>query len=224
VRGVRHPTISSGSFLMATFFGFDNRIPLPPFFPVQRNEDGIFGLMLQQCWPDRRIGLLPHVLLHAPAARSYSPIDWNDAVRVRLDEVVIDCLLSRGTAPLVECGAHLRELGSLDLDEFEGYVRIVQQQRLIATVTLLQNGLQTFRGAPDYWSADVRGLIEALIASQTRPDFVVPRELPPETARSTSQTLVERFGELLEAWPEMIAASRRLRDAGVRLSEPLTDP
>ena len=41
---------------MTTCYGFDNRFMLPPFFPVQRNSDGIFGLgMLHRCvggWQD----------------------------------------------------------------------------------------------------------------------------------------------------------------------------
>ena len=52
---------------MTTFFGFDNRLLLPPFFPVQRNADGIFGLVLQKCVDGSRVAFLPSVLLHAPA-------------------------------------------------------------------------------------------------------------------------------------------------------------
>ena len=48
LRTVRRPTISAGSFCMTTFLGFDNRSLLPPFFPVQRNSDGVFGLLLQK--------------------------------------------------------------------------------------------------------------------------------------------------------------------------------
>jgi hypothetical protein len=31
---------------MTTFLGLDNRVLLPPCFSVQRNSDGIFGLVL----------------------------------------------------------------------------------------------------------------------------------------------------------------------------------
>ena len=62
LRTVRRPTVSAGPFCMTTFFGFDNRLALPPFFPVQRNADGIFGLVLQKCVEGSHVAFLPSFL------------------------------------------------------------------------------------------------------------------------------------------------------------------
>jgi hypothetical protein len=74
LRTVRRPTVSAGPFCMTTFLGFDNRLLLPPFFPVQRNADGVFGLVLQKCVNGSHVGFLPSVLLHRPVApRAFAP-------------------------------------------------------------------------------------------------------------------------------------------------------
>jgi hypothetical protein len=89
---------------MTGFFGFDNRVLLPPFFPVQRNADGIFGLILQKCMKGSYIAFLPSVLLHEPAAERMFESDqiWTDAGSVRMADVVIACVFASGAG-----GEHL---------------------------------------------------------------------------------------------------------------------
>ena len=74
VRAVRRPTVADSPFCMTPCFGFDNRFILPPFFPVQRNSDGIFGLMLHRCGTGSRTGFLPYVVVHEPdSPRLFAP-------------------------------------------------------------------------------------------------------------------------------------------------------
>jgi len=53
----------------------------------------------------------------------------------------------------------------------------------------------------------------------------VPRELrnadDANGARRLTPQLVSKFGALLEAWPALVEAARRLRTNGCRVSEPL---
>ena len=235
LRAVRRPTISSGPFFMSGFFGFDNRLLLPPFFPVQRNSDGIFGLVLRTCLKDGHVAFLPSALLHAPPTeRTLEPDEiWRDAGSVRMADVVIACLLAHDTggAPgtyatrFVQLGAHLRSLGSLKLVDFEAHVRSLQQYRTVAFITALQSALQSHAALPDFWAEDVTRMIEVMSKATNAEDYVVPRDLRHgrdiEDARRLSQELVARFGELLEAWPTIVSAARRLRANGCRLTEPI---
>jgi hypothetical protein len=229
LRTVLRPTVSTGSFFMTTFFGLDNRVLLPPFFPVQRNADGIFGLMLQRStrhWT----ALLPSVLLHAPQPRTFQPdAMWTEADRVQLADIVIDCVFAfdGGTAVsdeerLILLGRRLRQLGSLSLTDFDVYIRAQQQFRTIAFVTALQSLLQTYAGLPGYWAADVTRMIERLSAAPSAANYTAPRDLLPgesaDAARRLAQELVGRFGELLEAWPKIVATARSLRGRGLRMS------
>jgi hypothetical protein len=235
LRTVRRPTFTAGPFCMTTFLGFDNRLLLPPFFPVQRNADGIFGLVLQKCVDGSRVGFLPSVLLHTPAApRTFAPDEiWADTNSVRMADVVIACVLAHdsGSAPLtdatrlVRLGQYLQSLGSLKLSDFEAHVRTLQQYRAMAFITVLQSHLQMYGASPHFWADDVKRMIELLSKAASAGDYIVPRDLrredDVEKVRRLSQELVAGFGELLEAWPTIVAAAKRLRSNGCRLTDPI---
>ena len=232
LRSVRRPTVSTGPFLMTTFFGLDNRVLLPPFFPVQRNSDGIFGLMLQKT-TSHRTALLPYVLLHAPPPRTFEPdAILTDADRLQLADVIMNCVFAFNAGAglpdetrLNRLGRHLRWLGSLGLAEFDAYVRSQQQFRTMAFVTALQAQLQANAGEPQYWAADVARMIERLSTAASAGDYTSPRDLSTgeaaDAGRRLGQELVERFGELLEAWPAIVAAARTLRERGLRVTAPV---
>jgi hypothetical protein len=235
LRTVRRPTFTAGPFCMTTFLGVDNRLLLPPFFPVQRNADGIFGLVLQKCVDGSHVAFLPSVLLHRPVApRSFAADEiWTDAGSVRMADVVIACVLAheRGSAPLtdatrmVRLGQFLQWLGSLELSDFEACIRSLQQYRTMAFITVLESHLQTYRASPRFWADDVTRMIELLSKATSEEEYIVPRDLrhgrDAEEARRLSQELVADFGELLEAWPTIVAAARRLRANGCRLTDPI---
>ena len=228
---VRRPTISAGSFCMTTFLGFDNRSLLPPFFSVQRNADGVFGLLLQKYMAGSHVAFLPWVLLHAPEApRAFFPDEvWSDGASVRMADVVIACVLGHqagngrftDATRLGRLGKHLQGLGSLTLLDFEAHVRSLQRYRAHAFITTLQSHLQTYGASPPFWAEDVTQMTELMLKATTTEDYVVPRSAHAhevEQARRLSQQLVARFGQLLEAWPTLVAAATRLRaDPGSRI-------
>jgi hypothetical protein len=235
VRCARQPTITRGPFCMTTFLGLDNRLLLPPFFPVQRNSDGIFGQMLQKCVDGSHVAFLPWILLHAPEPpRAFAPDDlWADATTVRMADIVIAGILAHETGAedvmtatrLVYLGKHLRWLGSLNLPDFDEYVRSIQNVRNFGFITALHGQLQTYGASPSFWADDVIRMIELMSNASADEDQLAPRDLRPgrdaNAARRLAQELVGKFGELLEVWPTMVAATKRLRAKGCRLAAEL---
>jgi hypothetical protein len=236
VRTVRRPTISSGSFCMTTFFGVDNRSLVPPFFPVQRNSDGIFGLVLNRCFAGSRTGFLPWTLVHAPTdARAFAVEDvWADAESLRMSDVVIDCVLASGSdggkgsdaMRISALGERLRQFGSLPLPEFEMLVSNLQRHRAVAFTTLLQQRLHSHGGSPPYWAADVERLIALMTKTAGTGTFTIPRDLPgdrgADETRRLVQELILRYGDLLDAWPALVEAARRLKSKEHRLTRRVT--
>jgi len=235
LRSARGTTITPGPFCMTAFLGFDNRLLLPPFFPVQRNSDGIFGLMLQKCVDGSHVAFLPWILLHAPEPpRPFAPDElWAGAATLQMADIVIGGVLTHEMRTghvttetrLAELGKHLQWLGSLNLPEFEARVRTLQQFRSFAFVTVLQGQLQTYGASPGFWADDVRRMIQLMSKASTAEDHFVPRDLrhgrDVDQARRLGQELVGKFGQLLEAWPTIVAAARHLRVTGCRLTEAL---
>ena len=235
VRTVRRPTIVRGSFCMSTFLGLDQRRLLPPFFPVQRNSDGIFGQTLYKCLDRAHTAFLPWTLLHSPdPPRRFSPEDlWGAAARLRMSDLVIAAILGKESpaeaattaARLIDLGKHLEWLGGLNAVDFEDQLRAVQEYRNFGLMTTLHGQLQTYGRAPAYWAEDVERMIELTSQAPRAEDYLAPADLPrgldaADTIR-LAQELIRKYGALLQAWPALFDAAARLAQQGRRLSAPL---
>ena len=231
LRCVCQPMVAATPFCMTTFLGLDNRSVLPPFFPIQRNSDGIFGHILHKCVGGSHTAFLPSILLHAPEPpRVFARGDlWAGASSLRMSDIVISAALGRETrredesteARLADLGKHLRWLGSVRLEDFEEYLRTVQKFRNFEFTTVLHSHLQTCGASPAFWADDVNRMIELTTQGSDREDYIIPQDLcrgEPGEARRLSQELVGKFGELIEAWPAIFKAALQLRSSGIRMS------
>jgi hypothetical protein len=181
------------------------------------------------------VAFLPWILLHAPEPpRAFARDDlWTDAATVRMADIVIAGALGHQApagqmtteARLDALGKNLRWLGALTLPDFEAHVRTVQRFRNFGFITALHGQLQAYGESPGFWADDVRRTIDVLSKASAAHDHLVPRDLlqgrDSGAARQVSQELVGKFGEVLEAWPAMVAAAKRLRASGCRLTEAL---
>ncbi|HYW81757.1 MAG TPA: hypothetical protein VFB30_00770, partial [Spirochaetia bacterium] len=92
--------------------------------------------------------------------------------------------------------------------------------------SFLEYLLDVHHGQPNYWAEDVLSYIERLIDFTTHQTPAAPRELletqSPDQAVETCRRVVHRFGELLQWWPVIDETARRLREAGIRLAQPIS--
>ncbi|HVS39390.1 MAG TPA: hypothetical protein VMS17_27785 [Gemmataceae bacterium] len=127
LRTATRPTLCDGAFCMALNVGLDNRRPLPPFLPVQRNQDGVFGALVRVCRGDGFFGFLPGAVPHIPPApRPLSPDDlWRDAAALRAGQIVLGLIRSIA-APTGQTavGRALAEWGALPAADFDELLRI----------------------------------------------------------------------------------------------------
>jgi hypothetical protein len=232
LRAVTAATICEGAFCMSPNLGLDNRDLLPPFMPVQRNQDGVFGVLLRTCFPGAFFGFLPWALLHQqPANRSRPAGDTlENATRFRSGQIIQMLIRSFSFAPeqtegaknLRALGEALVELGSRPLPEFAGVLRghLGQHRSLIAAQ--MERLLQQFAGQPEFWARDVRGVLKGIHETSTKADSFEAADLREmcgdQGTCALLQRLVRRFGRLLRYWPEMVQAARDLRGQGVRLA------
>jgi hypothetical protein len=62
---VQMPTIDHSAFCAATTMALANTEILPPFCPIGRNEDGVFGALLKMVAPSALVAHVPLAVLHA---------------------------------------------------------------------------------------------------------------------------------------------------------------
>ena len=227
LRAVTRTTISEGALCMAGNLSLDNRQLLPPFYPVQRNSDGLFAAVLRKCFRDGYLGYLPWAIWHDPPRSRSQPIEqfFEGASRTRLPEIVK--LLIR-TAPdvsgsgddqiaLRKLGTHLKDLASGSLAEFEEVVRTEFWRAFSVGLAAAEEP-----GLPDFYAAYRRKYLAILRESLPKPEYFIPLDLmdlgSEEEVRRLVQRLVRQFGEFLEAWPDIVKATKELHDKGVRLT------
>jgi hypothetical protein len=228
LRAVTGATICEGAFCMAPNLGLDNRRLLPPFMPVQRNQDGVFGVLLRTCFPASLFGFLPWAVLHRqPVRPSWSADSWEQATSFRSGQVVQALIRSFSFGPeqtdeaknLRALGEALVELGSRPAPDFQAVVRghLEKHRGLIAAQ--LERLLQQFAGQPAFWANDVRRVLQGIQEASAHDVFPCSdlRDVcGDQRAAALLQRLVGRFGRLLRYWPEMTEAARDLRSRGQR--------
>lgn len=231
LRTVRQPTLSDATFCMSHFMGLDNRSGLPPFLPVRRGQDMIFGLTTWRCWPDSVFGHLPWALLHAPVeARRFWPGElFRSASGSDVAKLLIACMQScdfgpgqrEGYARLQALGRHLMDIGGMPLHDFEVFVHMHTWQSNSTFIALMEEHLHVHRESPTYWATDVRKYITMLRQALMHKDYWVPLDLVDgknlDATKQLAQRIVYRFGQLLFWWPALVQATRELRSLGCRL-------
>jgi acyl-CoA synthetase (AMP-forming)/AMP-acid ligase II/NADP-dependent 3-hydroxy acid dehydrogenase YdfG/acyl carrier protein len=235
LRVVDRPTIADEANPISTFVGLDARTLLPPFLPVFRGADMVFGAMLLQMWPAGLLGHVPGALVHAPIEpRRFWPGEVvRNATGWDSTQLLIDALrawtppATRDPAKRLEVlGAHLAELGRRPLVDFVAFVSGESKRESRLFAERLRTHLDEHAGAPEYWQRDLERYATLLEGSLDRPERWVPLDVlvkvgDPERALATVQLVVARFGALLRAWPALFDAARELRARGEPMARPV---
>jgi len=229
---LRAPTqhsISDGTFCIAMNMGLDNRILLPPFMPVQRSQDSIFGSILKICFEGASRGYLPYVVYHAPPERrsSITKTTSLDLKSIRTNDILRWIIFSLQRWPresdtkrsISALGDYLMNLSSLPPTDFKNFVRTICCRAISTRILNAERRLRANSEAPKYWVDDINNYISASQKRTTSKDFFVPSDLEGSVDERWScfSEIVHKFGELLTHWPTIVKAASDIRSKGDRL-------
>jgi hypothetical protein len=229
------PSISDGAYCMSTNMGLDGRTLLPPFVPVARNCDGVFGHILQACFRKYYRAHLPYVVPHGSPERrsSTSETAYRSLEMLRTNDLLIalinafdpwHCGSSSEAENLQALGRYLAKLGALPPTDFKDATRRTVTQATSLSIQGAERRLDEKPMAPEYWKADMEKYIATLQEAVTREKFFVPSDLDGslEERRILFQELVGTFGKLLTHWPDMVETALTLRWEGYPLAQKLS--
>jgi hypothetical protein len=227
--------LSDGSYLMTTFIGLDNRTLLPPFLPLFRAQDIIWGQTVWRTDPTALIAHMPFALLHDPLEpRRYWPGEIiRSASGYDVTRLVLDCLTA--FSPLIQAadrregmvalGQHLFGLSQQTLPDFAQFVQTQARYRNEQFLAQLEATLTQHDHQPAYWAADVQRYMHTMHHAMQADDYIVPIDLQvhyrPRQALTIAQALLKLFGQLLQAWPDIVSATHDLRQKGQSMARPL---
>ncbi|MDB5305955.1 MAG: hypothetical protein JWO38_157 [Gemmataceae bacterium] len=236
LRGVDRPTVGDdGTICMGLNLGLDLRTPLPPFMPVLRNQDGVFGAVVRWCCPGAFFGHLPAAVWHLPAGGRAYPPDALDraAAGPPPDHLLLHLIRAhapRTPAPddrrnLRGLGEALGGLADLSPRAFRDVVRMAAREWAVGFATQLAGVLRTYSGEPAWWAADVRRVADRVRTAMTGEHFGTPVDLgsggDPETGFARFRELVGSFGRLVYHWYDLMDAAADLRRRGLPAAGPV---
>jgi hypothetical protein len=221
--------------MMSTFFGLDNRTLVPPFLPVGRGQDGLFGCVMGRCFDGTYAARLPWSLLHAPVeARSFTPDDFVRGAGGRELAGVIGQLINTfqygpvrldGAEKLRRLGRYLEEIGRLSGPEFGELLRTSLWHTTRALIAQVEDRVRRFGESSPGCVEDARIYLaahrRALTGQETWMPIDLSRGRSPGEAQMIAQHLVLRFGQLLYWWPDIVQSVCELRRQGVRVTQPV---
>jgi hypothetical protein len=228
MRAVTNPTITEGTLCMAMNLGLDNRELLPPFTPVQRNQDGVFGKLMRA--RSGFYGYLPWMIQHRASEDRYCSHDdlWKQEGPVSLGTIfaaLADSFLPADITDGAEqtlrtLGNSFTRWGTMPMADTDEIIRLALWKSTMGHVQSVEAFLQVYKDSPDFWKKDMKTHLSSTRQMLAKKDFIVPIDLREtfgiDTALPLSKRLIQRFGEVLQIWPDIYEAASRLRDGGWR--------
>jgi hypothetical protein len=223
-RVVDRPTLSDDAGGMTTFVGLDNRDGLPPFVPVRRGEDLVFGATLWHA-TSSVYGHVPQALVHAPVERRpFAPGETLrtagalDTAKLFLAAIEIAAVEAPG-GNLAALGRSLAAIASDPPDVFDARLRAHLLEQSSRHAAVVEQAIEAAPRSAPWWAEDLRAFVTREHDAAAEREATLPLDLVEgrgvEAARALSRRLVRQFGELAEWWPEITRAVADLRAGGV---------
>jgi hypothetical protein len=226
LRQPRKLTLGTGEHCMGVGLALDARQLLPPFMPSGRNEDGVFGALLDRCFAHSFIAYLPHAFAHLPHDRKSSldiameglrRIDKNDLLRRLMALSAVGARHDDPADDLCAMGDHLRSLGTTPLPQLQETMRVAVLRTRAGDLAGLRHCLASQGPGPEFWARDVERMIMALDEATFDPQQAEPADLVQAVGDQAGEAFrrdLRRFGDLLCAWPALFDAARELNAMG----------
>lgn len=198
----------------------DNCDGLPPFLPVMRGEDVVFGLLIRICMPECLFGLLPRAIVHAPdVTREFSTgAAIQRAGHFSLAETINLLVTGSGGVWGAGCGERVRSLGksleqllSAGDQELGDYLQRIIDPILIDWIHKLEQHLENSdEDAP--WAEELRAIQERFLLGMDAFDPLQPYDLhavqteggPPAALRA----IAGGFSQFIQVWPALLDSAR----------------
>jgi hypothetical protein len=232
------PTLASASSFWGTgAFAFDNEVPIPPFMPLFAGEDNGTSPIVAATMPEMAMAFMPLSLRHWPVPARRTPAGifressngisfhflFSELLKVSLREQ--DGRIPGSTAQrrLTRLGELLSQSARMPLPEVSELLKRGFQRNQRIRLLRYEKLLSKYREKPAFWAKDVRTFLRGLARQTPGGDRgLIIRELQsgnPMEDLAFALSLLERFAEILEAWPEMRDAALRLKKKDKSLGE-----
>jgi len=234
LHGPKTASVAETSECHSYCMGVDNTEVLPPFFPMMRGEELVFGTLITKAVPGALFGAIPKAILHEPGeARQFaSDAAVRRAARFMTGETLAFLIGSedlKGTVRgklMKSIGVRLRE--ALDQDDRSLNAQITSsiEPMLLHWLRRLDEATRECTDSSAFWARDVLTIKAAILSGLEARNHLIPIDL--EQAYGADEgalrfrRLGRQFGLLLEAWPDIVGAAKAVQSSGHFIHSPVT--
>lgn len=226
IRSAKRFVIVNDAYCMAANLGLDHREMLPPFMPVQRNEDGAFATLMRSCGFSGYFGFAPFAAEHRRNdQRMRDQSGLTTPPNMMLGDFIQPLLSTFTPVATASVENNLKSLGMLleswgraSSSDFEELVRITMWRQATVRVTLLERHLETAGHQPEFWAKDVETYLRAYKRRISARDYSCFADLATtygaDRALEIAQQIVSRLGALLKEWSYIWRLANQLKEEG----------
>ena len=223
---LRAPTsyvVSSGAeMLMTTAFAATGKVLLPPFMPVGRGSDLIFGRLMKIIYPSALFGHLPFGVLHTPAAvrKFWLGEQFRSAGTSDISTMCLALLkncphASEPVEAFHRVGEYLQDIAQSPLADFEEMLREQTRVFIEEQLSAIEQQADAVRSMCSMVAEDAVQYCDKARGQLNGPNAGLPVELlsndDSSHALADARKLMGQFGELLFAWPTILAIGRDMK-------------
>jgi hypothetical protein len=217
----RNTIVTHETMCVGYCMGIDNTSLVPPFMPVGRNEDGVWGATLGAIDPHALFAHVPYGVRH----ESDRPATYEDlmpsARQSRICDLLLFLITRHGRATFAISPAdRLRHLGQVLVDVGRlpaADFRILSTEARLSTlcndIAQAESVMASDPMCPPHWRRAVDDYEQTFRRHVVAPDFFLPIEFKNsaslEEGFANAQAYVGRFGELLMWWPQIWEIARQ---------------
>ena len=220
-------TITDRAYLTTPHFGLDARNLLPPFFPIFRGQDKIFGLLTKRCFPHYYYLYPSYAIFHK--RRDSHTFDRGDLIKLNnsfsfqfslLLDTCITTPLGKGlTCSLHEIGILLERFALQSDSDFTGCLRELFADYFTNYVDFLSSLKDRSSTEPQWWLEDVERYRQAVLAASRREDIIIPDEIKSLTGSFDGavrfyKQLLSNYGKLCRHWEVIVEVARECEMPG----------
>jgi len=206
---------------MGGCLGLANTSIAPPFLPVGRNEDGLFGATLCAMDVEAMGCHIPYAVVHGSTRSPQYRGGWfPSTAETRLADLLISLVASwsptlrdgEPTRRLKQLGERLQHIAALPKVDFVRLTSLATLRTRERELALIDSALAEPEGLPLYWQRDLRLYRTLLLKNADKPSFLLPLEF--HRARTVSagydelRELVDSAGRLYGKWPALWMKAR----------------
>lgn len=221
-RHAKYPTIYSGPNCISLNLGADLREMLPPFAPLYRSQDAIFGYLLHYCFDDYFSSFLPPMIEHRRNENRKPKTDpiYNFTTIGKVVITVISFLNDSSSEfadnSISSIGHRLVNFSKIKTPDAKEIILNETAIRLKGFITYAENLLKETKNAPEYWKVEMLQMIDNTteISKNTSiaPFFwdVTDWQGQEESSWIKFMSWLEKLGILLINWPAVFEEALRL--------------